>query len=430
MDGAAERALRILRIGGPGRFDRSLARELATGFDVERVSSEAVADAALCARASSFDAILVDGSSLARGETVPRTVGRLLQREPGLKVIVLVADGDAATADAALASGAWDVALLGGETPLAPRLRAAGALRRLETNCGDADPVEERPRRMVGTSDAMRGVFALIDRVAPSDAPVLILGESGTGKELAALTIHERGPRAGSPFVPIHCAAVEESLRGGGETGRGGTLFLDEIGELAPASQGTLLRFLEDRGAEPVGRPGRIGNDLRVIAAASRDVHGDVARGGLHDDLYRRLAGSVIELPPLRARPDDLLLLAHLELRRHAREVGRALRGFSPGAIDAMWRWEWPGNVRELIHRIRRAAVVAEGPFVTPSDLDLDPDAGRAPLLTLREAQVRAEIECIQGALERTGGNRSRAARALGISRSTLYELLRRHSLE
>ena len=167
-----------------------------------------------------------------------------------------------------------------------------------------------------------------------------------------------------------------------------------------------------------------------MIAAASRDVHGDVARGGLHDDLYRRLAGSVIELPPLRARPDDLLLLAHLELRRHAREVGRALRGFSPGAIDAMWRWEWPGNVRELIHRIRRAAVVAEGPFVTPSDLDLDPDAGRVPLLTLREAQVRAEIECIQGALERTGGNRSRAARALGISRSTLYELLRRHSLE
>jgi two-component system NtrC family response regulator len=444
MGGAAEPALRILRIGGPGRLERGVDRELASGFDVECVSSEAAADESFGARAAAFDAILVDGPSLPRGETVHRTLGRLLQREPGLKVIVLAADGDPAAADAALAAGAWDVAPLGGETRLVPRLRAAGALRRLETDGGDEGPAEGRPRRMIGASHAMRDVLAQIDRLAPSDAPVLILGESGSGKELAARTIHARGPRSLGPFVPIRCIAAEESVfgsppfapgceGGGGDAGRAGTLFLEGIGELAPALQAMLLRFLEDRGERGAGR---VGVDLRVIAATSRDLRPDAAPAGLRDDLHRRLAASVIDLPPLRARPEDLLLLAHVELRRHAREVGRALRGFSPGAIDAMWRWSWPGNVRELVHRLRRAAVVAEGPFITPSDLDLepdpdlDPDGLDAPLLTLREAQVRAEIECIQRALARTGGNRSRAARALGISRSTLYELLRRHSLE
>jgi two-component system NtrC family response regulator len=297
---------------------------------------------------------------------------------------------------------------------------------------------------MIGASHAMRDVLAQMDRLASSDAPLLILGESGSGKELAARTIHARGPRSGGPFVPIRCIAAEESVfgappfapgceGGGGEAGRAGTLFLEGIGDLAPALQGTLLRFLED---PREGGGGPTGAGLRVIAATSRDIRRDGIRGGLRDDLHRRLAATVIELPPLRARPEDLLLLAHVELRRHAREVGRVLRGFSPGAIDAMWRWSWPGNVRELLHRLRRAAVVAEGPVITPSDLDLepdpdlDPDGLDAPLLTLREAQVRAEIECILRALVRTGGNRSRAARALGISRSTLYELLRRHSLE
>jgi two-component system NtrC family response regulator len=429
VDRALQPALRILRIGGAGPFEGSLSRELAAGFDVERVSSGDAALEVLGRCGAHFDAVLLDGSSLPPGETVPRTLEGLLQREPGLQVIVLATDRDSAAADAALGAGAWDVVRLGAEAPLGPRLRAAGALRRLEAEAAAA-PAEGRPRRMIGASEAMRGVLAAIDRAAASEAPVLILGESGTGKELAARTIHERGPRAAGPFVALSCLAAgdlapERALGGG--TGREGTLFLDEVGELDPALQRALLLLLGDPGE---ARPGPVGTRPRVIAAASRDLRLDGERRGLRDDLYRRLAAGVIELAPLRSRPDDLLLLAHVELRRHAREAGRTLGGYSPGAIDAMWRWGWPGNVRELVHRTRRAALVAEGPFVTPADLDLDPGAGRAPILTLREAQQRAELECIQRALEATGGNRSRAARTLGISRSTLYELLRRHSLE
>jgi two-component system NtrC family response regulator len=214
------------------------------------------------------------------------------------------------------------------------------------------------------------------------------------------------------------------------ETAHGGTLFLDEIGELAPGLQAKLLRFLEDHIVERLGGRKRFRVDVRVIAATNRELSSAVKQSEFRSDLYYRLAVFPIHIPPLRDRSEDVLLMGRLFLQRYAGEAGRDLRGFSGEAVDALYKCPWPGNVRELINRIRRAVVVADGPLVTVADLGFNSVPVEAPLLTLREAQIRAEIDCIRRALDSSGGNRSQAARAVGISRSTLYELLRRHQLE
>jgi two-component system NtrC family response regulator len=280
----------------------------------------------------------------------------------------------------------------------------------------------------------------------------LISGESGTGKELAALAIHERSRRAEGPFVPLNCAAIPDSLveselfgyeRGAftgatranpgiAETAHGGTLFLDEIGELAPGPQAKLLRFLEDHVVERIGSRRRLSVDVRVIAATNRDLSASVERGEFRADLYYRLAVFPLEMPPLRDRAEDILLIAQVLLRRYARECGRGgeLRGFGGDAVDALLKCSWPGNVRELINRIRRAVVVAGGPLLRAADLGFELAPIEAPLLTLRETLTQAESECLRRTLERCAENRAETARVLGIGRSTLYELLDRHGLK
>lgn len=301
---------------------------------------------------------------------------------------------------------------------------------------------------MIGTSPAIRQVFAAIRKVATTDVPVLLVGESGTGKELTAQAIHERSPRREGPFVPINCGAIPESLleaelfgyergaftgavqsrRGKLEYAHGGTLFLDEIGEMSLPLQVKLLRFLQDRRVERVGGRQAIEVDARVIAATNADLKKAIEAGTFREDLYYRLGVVTIPLPPLRERGEDAVLIAKVFLKRVAAQMRKRIRGFTPEAIRAIETYAWPGNVRELSNKIRRAVTMADGAYVTPEDLDLPAEGPERPA-SLRQVRDRAEAAALSRALARSDGNLSRAAEELGISRPTLYALLKKHGL-
>jgi two-component system NtrC family response regulator len=421
-------------------------------------------DASTLERVPSFDAIVVDlrGDTGSIADQLRDAVRKLLSRDPHARAIALVPEGDTELGAAAVDAGAWDVLYEGEwETRLGERLRAARRLHRLlSRGCAkravataDLPPVPEsdteEPAQMVGTSDAIRRVFSLIRQVATADVPVLLTGESGTGKELAALAIHERSARCDQPFVAINCAAIPETLleselfgiergaftgatqsrRGRFEAAQGGTIFLDEVGDLAPALQAKLLRFLQDHVVERVGGRRGLALDVRVNAATNRDLLAMVQHGEFREDLYFRLAVFTIDMPPLRGRGEDVVLMARYFLQRYARESGKPIRSFTPEAVDAVLCHPWPGNVRELINRVRRAVVVAEASLVTATDLGLKAPSGDPALMTLREARREAEERCVRSALRRANWNKVEAARAIGISRTQLYELMFRHRI-
>ena len=301
---------------------------------------------------------------------------------------------------------------------------------------------------MLGSSPPMQEVFTSIRKVATTDAPVLILGESGTGKEMAALAIHRRSARKDGPFVAINCGAIPETLleselfghekgaftgahvqrQGRVETASGGTLFLDEIGELPPALQVKILRFLQDQYIERVGGRSKIQVDTRVIAATNVDLKKAMSEGKFREDLFYRLAVVTIRLPSLRERSSDVPLLAKAFLRKFALQNGRAVEDFNPKSLRALQQHFWPGNVRELENRIKRAVIMAETRYVTPADLELA-DGTEGNFRTLKEARETVERELIQQALQRHGGKISRAAEDLGISRPTFYELMEKLGL-
>ncbi|MGD0674552.1 MAG: sigma-54 dependent transcriptional regulator [Polyangiaceae bacterium] len=298
---------------------------------------------------------------------------------------------------------------------------------------------------IIGSSPAMQEVFDVIQQVAPSKASVLIAGESGTGKELVAQAIHEHSPRARAPFVKLHCAALAETLleselfghekgsftgAAGRREGRfkqadGGTLFLDEIGEITPAIQVKLLRFLQERTFERVGGNETVKVDVRIIAATNRDLPEEVAAGKFREDLYYRLNVVNIEMPPLRARPSDLLPLAAHFLRRFAEENGKSIDGFADDAVQRIGEYRWPGNVRELENVIERAVVLCDGTKLTtkhlPAGVGAPPrGAVRIPGSTLAEV----ERHLILSTLDACGGRTSQAARMLDISvRKIQYKL-------
>jgi len=301
---------------------------------------------------------------------------------------------------------------------------------------------------MLGSSPPMQEVFTSIRKVATTDAPVLVLGESGTGKEMAALAIHRRSARKAGPFVAINCGAIPETLleselfghekgaftgahvqrQGRVETASEGTLFLDEIGELPPALQVKILRFLQDQYIERVGGRSKIQVDTRVIAATNVDLKKAMSEGKFREDLFYRLAVVTIRLPSLRERSSDVPLLAKAFLRKFAVQNGRAVEDFNPKSLRALQQHFWPGNVRELENRIKRAVIMAEGRYVTPADLELA-DGTEGNFRTLKEARETVERELIQQALQRHGGKISRAAEVLGISRPTFYELMEKLGL-
>jgi two-component system response regulator HydG len=307
--------------------------------------------------------------------------------------------------------------------------------------------LKERLRfdNIIGTSPAMQEVFDVIEQVARSKATVLVTGESGTGKELVAQAIHENSPRSGAPFVKLHCAALAETIleselfghEKGAFTGAaarregrfkqadGGTLFLDEIGEISPAIQVKLLRFLQERTFERVGGNEVLKVDVRVIAATNRDLPAEIAAGKFREDLYYRLNVVNVEMPPLRARPSDLLPLATHFLQRFAKENGKAIVAFDDDAVERITAYRWPGNVRELENVIERAVVLCDGPKLTAKHLPAG--VGALPRGALRiPGSTLAEVErhLILATLEACGGRTSQAAQMLDISvRKIQYKL-------
>jgi len=295
-------------------------------------------------------------------------------------------------------------------------------------------------------------VFSTITKVAASDVPVLIRGESGTGKELVAMAIHNLSRRKAGPFAAINCGAIPETLleselfghekgsftgataqrRGKLEYAKGGTLFLDEIGDLMPELQVKILRFLQEKVIERVGGRESIPVDSRVIAATHRDLDASVKDGKFREDLYFRLAVVTISLPPLRERGNDVIEIAEQLITAFSGEMKIPPKKFTKHALAAMKAHDWPGNVREVQNRVKRGLVLSDGPFIGPAELELAaPELPDEPdRVTLREAKETVERELIAKALEENKGNISKTARALGVSRPTLYELMTRYGLQ
>jgi two-component system NtrC family response regulator len=297
---------------------------------------------------------------------------------------------------------------------------------------------------IIGVSDTMRSVCRSIEKVAPTNATVLLLGESGTGKELLARAVHRLSRIADKPFVAINCAAIPDTLleselfgyEKGAFTGankrtigklehaNGGTVFLDEIGEMPVSLQAKLLRVIQERSIERVGGRELVPLDLRIVCATNRNLDERIVSGSFRDDLYYRISEVTVRVPPLRERPGDCLLLAQFLLREMAERYSRPTRILAPDAARALQAHAWPGNVRELENRIKGAVIMGEGAVVTAGELGLS-DPGEDPdCLNLRSARQRAEVQAIRQSLAVAGGNLSRAAELLGVTRPTLYDLL------
>lgn len=308
---------------------------------------------------------------------------------------------------------------------------------------------------MVGQSPQMQEIFSVIRKVASTDVPVLIEGESGTGKELVARAIHHMSLRKHGPFIPINCGAIPESLleselfghekgaftgahsltRGKVEYADGGTLFLDEIGELSSLLQVKLLRFLQEKKFQRVGGREDIHVDTRIISATNIDISRALEDGTFREDLFYRIGVIRIKLPLLRERGEDIMLLANLFLTRFSNELRKKIKGFSRAAIEMMRLYSWPGNVRELENRIQRAVLMAESSLIEPEDLDLTEKLinGERMVyykgLTLKEARENIEKNMIYHTLVEHKGNIAQASEALGISRPTLYDLIRKYNI-
>lgn len=303
-------------------------------------------------------------------------------------------------------------------------------------------PEVDENEEFVGTCPPMMEVFKLIRKVSPTDLPVLILGESGTGKELTARAIHERSDRSDGPFVAINCAAIPEHLleselfghskgaftgahkdkKGKFEYAHQGTLFLDEIGEFPLDLQPKLLRFLESQQIESVGSRKKTRLDVRILAATNRNLEQAIKQGLFRPDLYFRIKVFTINLPPLRERGEDKIILAKYFLKRIQNERAWECKGFSPGALNAIRAHAWPGNVRELINRIRRALVV-QNQWIEPGDLELDVEQYAPYRPRLKAAKDQMKKELIENALQESQYNITQAAKILGISRQHLYVL-------
>jgi DNA-binding NtrC family response regulator len=377
-------------------------------------------------------------------------LGKIHESDPDLPIVMMTAFGEVETAVGAMRAGARDYLskpVNVGELSLVVAREMAGRRLRAEAGLLRARIAEKYSfSNIIGNAAPMQAVFKTVAQIAGSRASVLITGESGTGKELIAAAIHERSPRASGPFVKLHCAALAETLleselfgheRGSftGAAGRRdgrfqqanhGTLFLDEIGEISPAVQVKLLRFLQEREFERVGGNETISVDVRVLAATNRDLRRLVDEGKFREDLFYRLNVISVEMPALRARPSDVPLLAGHFLRKYAEENRKAIGSFSDEALERLTAYHWPGNVRELENVVERAVVLAETAQVTAADLppNLVPAKGRAPLQIPGATMDEIERYAITKTLEMTAGSTSRAAEVLGISvRKVQYKM-------
>jgi two-component system NtrC family response regulator len=379
----------------------------------------------------------------------------IMALKPDTKVIVASGHGARESALQAIERGAYDfyhkpvdIDALGLIVRRALNLqRIENENRRLAAQAGEDKTVLGR---LITASPEMVKVARTIERVANTGVSVMLLGASGTGKELLAKGLHEASDRKRGAFVAINCAAIPETLleaelfghekgaftgavkttEGKIEQAHGGTLFLDEVGDIPLPLQVKLLRFLQERQIERIGGRRAIDVDTRVVCATHQDLSAMIAAGTFREDLFYRLAEIVVKIPTLAERHGDAVLLAKSFLARFAAEMNPQVKGFAPDALAAIDGWGWPGNVRELENRVKRAVIMAESRLVSADDLDLDDgDEEEAEVLNLKSARERADRTVIRHALARSEGNISSTAKMLGISRPTLYDLLKQYDL-
>ena len=471
---------RILMVDAEPQIHRLIALLLGDEYQVDGAKG---ADEALAlAHDTPYDVVLVDEDlpgSQPGGSGGFELLRRLRRAAPDLSLILFSADARVEKAVEAMRSGAHDylrktvsaAELRGAVERAAERGNLAREVRRLRSEV-------ERARglgQLIGDSAPMVQLISLAERVAGSDATVLIVGESGTGKELLARTLHRLGPRADRPFVAFDCSALAPSLleaelfghekgaftgavkarRGLFREAHGGTIFLDEIGDVAPAVQNKLLRVLQEREIKPVGGDQVVKVDVRVVAATNKDLKAMVARGEFREDLYWRLAVVPIQVPPLRERREDIPMLAAYILARRAGaaktsagDAGRYPTRISANAMARLCAYHWPGNIRELENVLSRAAILCDGETIRSEDLDLAglsvaappapaasaPAGGAATpgrsLKRMVDDAVRAvERQAILDALERAGGSPTKAAALLGISRASIYNKLKEYEI-
>lgn len=408
---------------------------------------------ALC-REQPFDLVLMD-------VRMPKKSGLEALKEikvhnPAVPVLIMTAFSEVAAAVEAIKSGAYDYLT----KPLDfEKLKAVlrnvfahvGLIRENATLSRSLAATEAQTG-MVGRSESMRALWEMVRTIAPTDATVLITGESGTGKELVAKAVHAASRRARGPFVAVNCAALTESLLAselfghekGAFTGAdkkheghflkadGGTIFLDEIGEMPLSMQVKLLRVIQEREVLSVGGNKAVPVDVRIIAATNRDLAKEVAAGTFRQDLYYRLNVVTLALPPLRERADDIPLLAQHFMTRFADKNNKKIKGFTPGAMDRLVRYAWPGNVRELENVIERASILLLGEHISERELPERFAASQGDALTDALTTDCPTLEDVERAvilktLKRFGGNKTEAAKALGITRKTLHAKLSKY---
>jgi two-component system NtrC family response regulator len=383
-----------------------------------------------------------------------RLLEEILLKAPHTKVIVVTGNNDREHATRSVALGAYDFFYKPIDADMLELIvnRAYQLYQLEEENRRLSLKHTESPLEGVITgSDAMLQVCRTVEKVAPTDATVLVLGESGTGKELLAKSLHGLSSRRDKRFVAINCAAIPENLLeselfgyekgaftgaakqtpGKIETASGGTLFLDEVGDMPLPLQAKLLRFLQERVVERVGGRKEIPVDVRVICATHKDLHELIRSGGFREDLYYRVSELSITIPSLRDREGDALLLARVFLERISKQQGKKGYRFSKDAMAAIENYAWPGNVRELENRVKRAVIMAEHQQITARDLELGGgSAEELATFNLREIRDRADRQAIMRALNHVRGKVSLAADLLGISRPTMYDLLRKFDIK
>lgn len=379
------------------------------------------------------------------------TLKEIQHLSPHTKVIIVTGNDDRANAIDAIALGAYDFY----QKPVDPDtlnliISRAFHLAALERDFRNLQQQQISSSGIIATSPQMQPVMRMIERIAPTQATVLLLGESGTGKEVLAKAIHQRSPRAKQPFIAVNCAAIPETLleselfgyekgaftgavaqtRGKIEYAEGGTFFLDEIGDLPFALQAKLLRFIQERVIERLGGRKEIPVDVRIICATHQDLQNLIKQNLFRSDLYYRLSEITIEIPPLRKRDGDIMAIGNALLKRYCKEHGGKEKRFSPEAAQAIENYAWPGNIRELENKLKRAVILSDSQLISLEDLEMEATDDHSIPLNLKAAREAAELTAIRRALHRASGNISEASKLLGITRPTLYSLLDKHGIQ
>lgn len=381
------------------------------------------------------------------------TLKQILELAPDTKLIVLTGNQDHGNALKAIDMGAYDFH----QKPFDPEMlglvveRAFYLYALQQENRRLSQTMAHSPISGIVTRDpGLVRVCRSIEKVAPSDATVILLGESGTGKEILARTLHQASTRQGKRFMAINCAAIPETLleselfgyEKGAYTGAakqtlgkieladGGTFFLDEVGDLPMALQAKLLRFLQERVIERIGGRKEIPVDVRIVCATHQNLKKLIEEGRFREDLYYRLSEIVITIPPLRDRAGDAALLAHHFRNKFSNQERRSSLNFSQEALAAIESHPWPGNVREMENCIKRAVIMADGPLISADDLGLQASTTLAEPINLRQIRDKAECDALMKALARVDGNVVKAAELLGVSRPTIYDLMNRYGLK